>query len=176
MIYAGIFSRWDRHTDGDLRICPNNFGFGWTRPLSTRFEKFLAVPPEISKNCIEVHPDWVTYTEDLVDQVWYSYNRILVVEWPQLYHRCISWLSMSCSTTEWGYYIVMIQFVTLLIKNHPKTLNAEPWRLWITVVNNRPVFKAWDNTFITVIWTPIPLSGSTLQTLKWKTFLPCIMT
>ena len=73
MIYAGIFSRWNRLTDGITDMPKQFLDLGGRPILIHTVEKFLLVH-EIQKIVLGIHPDWATYTEDLVDKYLSSYK------------------------------------------------------------------------------------------------------
>ena len=81
MIYAGILAGGTGSRMGITDMPKTIFWIWGGRPILIHtVEKFLLVH-EIQKIVLGIHPDWVTYTEDLVDKYLASYKeRILVVE------------------------------------------------------------------------------------------------
>ena len=80
MIYAGILAGGTGSRMGITDMPKQFLDLGGRPILIHTVEKFLLVH-EIQKIVLGIHPDWVTYTEDLVDKYLVSYKeRILVVE------------------------------------------------------------------------------------------------
>ena len=80
MIYAGILAGGTGSRMGITDMPKQFLDLGGRPILIHTVEKFLLVH-EIQKIVLGIHPDWVTYTEDLVDKYLSSYkDRILVVE------------------------------------------------------------------------------------------------
>ena len=80
MIYAGILAGGTGSRMGITDMPKQFLDLGGRPILIHTVEKFLLVH-EIQKIVLGIHPDWVTYTEDLVDKYLASYkDRILVVE------------------------------------------------------------------------------------------------
>lgn len=80
MIYAGILAG-GKGTRMGLQDMPKQFLELGDRPILVHtLEKFILVP-EIDKVVVGVHPDWMTYTEDLIDKYLSTYKeRILIAE------------------------------------------------------------------------------------------------
>lgn len=80
MIYAGILAG-GKGTRMGLQDMPKQFLELENRPILIHtIEKFLLVP-EIFKIAVGVHPDWVSYAEDLVDKHLDAYKeKILIIE------------------------------------------------------------------------------------------------
>lgn len=80
MIYAGILAG-GKGTRMGLQEKPKQFLELGSRPILIHtIEKFLMVP-EIDVIAVGVHPDWVTYAEDLIEKYLSPYQeRILIVE------------------------------------------------------------------------------------------------
>ncbi|HFI0408426.1 TPA: 2-C-methyl-D-erythritol 4-phosphate cytidylyltransferase [Streptococcus suis] len=80
MIYAGILAG-GKGTRMGIQDMPKQFLELGNRPILIHtIEKFLLVP-EITKIIVGVHPDWVTYAEDLVKKYLTNYeDRIIVVD------------------------------------------------------------------------------------------------
>ncbi|MGT2926489.1 IspD/TarI family cytidylyltransferase [Streptococcus cuniculipharyngis] len=73
MIYAGILAG-GKGTRMGLQDMPKQFLELGNRPILVHtLEKFILVP-EIDVVVVGVHPDWVTYTEDLIDKYLSSYK------------------------------------------------------------------------------------------------------
>ena len=80
MIYAGILAGGTGSRMGITDMPKQFLDLGGRPILIHTVEKFLLVH-EIQKIVLGIHPDWVTYTEDLVDKYLASYkDRIVVVE------------------------------------------------------------------------------------------------
>lgn len=79
-IYAGILAGGKGSRMG-LQEKPKQFLELGSRPILIHtIEKFLLIP-EIDKIAVGVHPDWVTYAEDLISKYLLPYKeRILVIE------------------------------------------------------------------------------------------------
>lgn len=80
MIYAGILAG-GKGTRMGLQDMPKQFLELGNRPILIHtIEKFLLVP-DISTIAVGVHPDWVSYAEDLIDKYLSTYkDKILVIE------------------------------------------------------------------------------------------------
>lgn len=80
MIYAGILAG-GKGTRMGIQDMPKQFLELGNRPILIHtIEKFLLVP-DITKIIVGVHPDWVTYAEDLVKKYLTNYeDRIIVVD------------------------------------------------------------------------------------------------
>jgi len=80
MIYAGILAG-GKGTRMGIQDMPKQFLELGDRPIMIHtIEKFILVP-EIDKIVLGIHPDWVTYTEDLIEKYLKSYKeRILITE------------------------------------------------------------------------------------------------
>lgn len=80
MIYAGILAG-GKGTRMGITDMPKQFLELGSKPILIHtVEKFLLIP-EFEKVVIGVHPDWVGYTEDLIEKYLREYNaRIIVTE------------------------------------------------------------------------------------------------
>lgn len=80
MIYAGILAG-GKGTRMGIQDMPKQFLELGDKPILIHtIGKFILVP-EIDKIIVGVHPDWVTYTEDLIDKYLDSYkSRIIITE------------------------------------------------------------------------------------------------
>lgn len=80
MIFAGILAGGKGTRMGVTELPKQFLDLGGRPILIHTVEKFLLVS-EIDKIMIGVHPDWMSYTEDLIDKYLSPYqNRILLVE------------------------------------------------------------------------------------------------
>ena len=80
MIYAGILAG-GKGTRMGIQDMPKQFLELGNRPIMIHtIEKFILVP-EIDKVVLGIHPDWIAYTEDLIEKYLKSYKeRILITE------------------------------------------------------------------------------------------------
>lgn len=72
MIYAGILAGGKGTRMGKQELPKQFLELGDKPIIIHTLEKFLLVP-EFNKIVVGVHPDWVTYTEDLIKKYLYSY-------------------------------------------------------------------------------------------------------
>ncbi|OUQ09943.1 2-C-methyl-D-erythritol 4-phosphate cytidylyltransferase [Enterococcus cecorum] len=73
MIYAGILAGGKGTRMGKQELPKQFLELGDKPIIIHTLEKFLLVP-EFNKIVVGVHPDWVTYTEDLIKKYLYSYT------------------------------------------------------------------------------------------------------
>lgn len=78
MIYAGILAGGKGTRMGITEMPKQFLDLGGRPILIHTVEKFLLVP-EIDKIVLGVHPDWISYTEDLIDKYLSSYIERLIV-------------------------------------------------------------------------------------------------
>ena len=179
MIYAGILAGGTGSRMGITDMPKQFLDLGGRPILIHTVEKFLLVH-EIQKIVLVIHPDWVTYTDDLVDKYLSSYkDRILVVEGGSDRNSTIENIILAIDElqplTEEDIIVThdsVRPFVSLKTIQENIEL-AKSHDVVDTVVEaTDTIVQSLDNTFITDIPERQYLyQGQTPQTFKMKDFL-----
>ena len=179
MIYAGILAGGTGSRMGITDMPKQFLDLGGRPILIHTVEKFLLVH-EIQKIVLGIHPDCVTYTEDLVDKYLPSYKeRILIVEGGSdrnsTIENIISAIDELQPLTEEDIIVThdsVRPFVSLKTIQENIEL-AKSHDVVDTVVEaTDTIVQSLDNTFITDIPERQYLyQGQTPQTFKMKDFL-----
>lgn len=179
MIYAGILAG-GKGTRMGLTDMPKQFLDLGGRPIVIHtVEKFLLVH-EIDKVVLGVHPDWVTYTEDLIEKYLPLYqDRLIVVEGGadrnSTIENIIQAIGQENTLTDDDIIVThdsVRPFISLKIIQENIALAKEHDAVDTVVEATDTIVQSLDNTFITDIPERQYLyQGQTPQTFKMKEFL-----
>ena len=179
MIYAGILAG-GKGTRMGIQDMPKQFLELGNRPILIHtIEKFLLVP-EIEQIFVGVHPDWVTYAEDLVEKYLTNYgDRIVIVnggsERNETIENIILSIENSNGLTNDDVLIThdsVRSFISIKsIKENIKLIQSSD-AVDTVVEATDTIVQSVDNTFITDIpERQFLFQGQTPQTFRMNDFL-----
>ncbi|NBK99803.1 MAG: 2-C-methyl-D-erythritol 4-phosphate cytidylyltransferase [Erysipelotrichia bacterium] len=179
MIYAGILAG-GKGTRMGIQDMPKQFLELGNRPILIHtIEKFLLVP-EIEQIFVGVHPDWVTYAEDLVEKYLTNYgDRIVIVnggsERNETIENIILSIENSNGLTNDDVLIThdsVRPFISIKsIKENIKLIQSSD-AVDTVVEATDTIVQSVDNTFITDIpERQFLFQGQTPQTFRMNDFL-----